>query len=54
LPWKQASRPQFHFDCLDIGEGYSRMAYFGQFWKIALDLKNFDLQCLERSLNQDQ
>jgi hypothetical protein len=66
LLWKQSSRPQFHFDCLDIGQGYSHVAYTymckvraksdnnWQFWKIDLDLKNFDLQRLERSLNQGQ
>jgi hypothetical protein len=49
LPWKQASHPQFHFECLDIEQGYSRVAYTyvckiwaksdqnWQFFKIDLD-----------------
>ena len=64
LPWKQASHPQFHSDCFDIRQGQSLVAQTcvckmwaksdkdWQFWKIDLDLKNIDLQRLERSLIQ--
>ena len=66
LPWKHVSHQQFNSDCLDICRQHSRVVHTyvytisaksdknWQFWKIDLDLKNFDLQRLERSSSECQ